>query len=201
MPSTTLPVSPIPGLCTIALTAAHAPSLQIFFDQNPAYFLATSGEPAGPAEALEEITSELPAGWSYTKKWVIGYADNTGSLVAMANVITDLPAKSVFHIGTFIVATSRHGSGNAQALHQGLVAWAADSGAAWLRLGVVQGNVRAERFWAAQGYIPVRERPGVQMGTRTVTVRTMVKPLRSIPLEDYLSLVPRDRLADCSPGS
>lgn len=190
---TELPVSPLPGLHTIELTPDRAPLLQRFFDDNPAYFLATSGVPPGPGEALEEITEDLPAGMRFTKKWVVGYVGERGALVAMANVITDLLAPGIFHIGTFIVATDRHGSGLAQQLHRGLEQWSAANGAAWMRLGVVQGHARAERFWAAEGYRPVRVRPGIQMGPRVVTVRTMVKPLAGGDLEDYFALAPRDR--------
>jgi GNAT superfamily N-acetyltransferase len=190
-----LPVSPIQDVHTVELTADRAPLLQRFFEENPAYFLATSGELAGPQEGLEEIISELPVGMSFTKKWVVGYVGTNGALIAMANVITDLLATSIFHIGTFIVATERHGSGEAQVLHHGLEEWALANGAAWLRLGVVQGNVRAERFWATQGYIPVRERPGIEMGKRVVTVRNMVKPLSGGCLEEYFALAPRDRLS------
>lgn len=190
---TLLPISPIAGVHTILLTADQAPLLQRFFDRNPAYFLATAGEPAGPTEGLEEITSELPAGMRFTKKWVVGYAGTDGELIAMVNVITDLLAASVFHIGTFVVATEGHGNGEAQILNAGIEAWALSNGAAWMRLGVVQGNVRAERFWASHGYIPMRERPGIAMGKRTVTVQNMVKPLGGGSLEDYFSLVPSDR--------
>jgi GNAT superfamily N-acetyltransferase len=141
MPQASLPISPISSLRTIELTPALAPLLQTFFEANPAYFLATSGAPAGPGEALEEITSQVPAEFSFTKKWVVGYADSRDTLVAMANVITDLFAPSIFQIGTFIVATERHGTGDAQALYHGLETWARANGAAWLRLGVVQGNM------------------------------------------------------------
>lgn len=193
MPLTTLPASPIAAIRTIELTADRAPELQRFFDENPAYFLATSGEPAGPKEAYEEITGEVPVGWGFTKKWVVGYAQENGSLVALANVITDLLAPTVFHIGTFIVATARHGTGDAQELYRGLEHWSAANGAMWMRLGVVKGNTRAERFWASAGYIPVRERHGIQIGNRTTTIRNLVKPLNDGNLEAYLSLVPRDR--------
>ncbi len=192
MPVTALPSSPIAGITTIELSADRAPLLQAFFDENPAYFLATSGEPAGPGEALEENTSTVPANMSFSKKWVIGYADDQGKLVAMANVITDLLATSIFHIGTFIVATSRHGSGDAQVLNRGLEDWARANGAAWMRLGVVEGNARAERFWASVGYRKVRARPGIEMGSRTVTVQNMVKPLLAGSLEQYFTLAPRD---------
>jgi GNAT superfamily N-acetyltransferase len=190
---TRLPVSPIAALHTLELTPDRAPELQRFFDANPAYFLATSGEPAGPEEAFEEITGELPAGWSFTKKWVVGYADERGALVAMVNIISDLLAPSVWHIGTFIVATARHGSGDAQILYRSIERWAAESGAHWMRLGVVLGNTRAERFWRSQDYVPIRARHGIQMGARTNTVQNMAKPVAGGTLEQYFALVPRDR--------
>ena len=193
MQTVDLPPSPIAGLQTIELKADRALLLQRFFDDNPAYFLAISGERAGPGEAFEEITSQVPSGWKFTKKWVVGYADANGLLVAMANVITDLLAAGVFHIGTFIVATARHGSGDAQVLYRGLEDWSVANGASWMRLGVVQGNTRAERFWASLGYAPIRLRHGVQMGKRSVTVQTMIKPLCGASLQVYLARVPRDQ--------
>jgi GNAT superfamily N-acetyltransferase len=189
----TLPQSPIPGLRTIELSVEHAPLLQRFFDRNPAYFLATSGEPAGPGEAEEEITDQIPVDMSHTKKWVIGYVDESGELAAMANVITDVLAPSVQHVATFIVATARHGSGDAQRLYEALEAWAREAGGAWMRLGVVLGNIRAERFWISQGYRPVSQRHDVQMGARNVTIQVMYKPLRGGSRDEYLVLVPRDR--------
>lgn len=143
---TSLPPSPLPDTRTVELTPSHAPLLQRFLDHNPAYFLASSGEPAGPDEAHMEITEELPAGMSFTKKWVVGYLASDDELFAMASVIMDLLAVSIFHIGTLIVATARHGNGDAQRLHRSLECWAVDQGAAWMRLGVVDGNLRAERF-------------------------------------------------------
>lgn len=61
--------------------------------------------------------------------------------------------------------------GLAQALHAELEAWAVSNGANWLRLGVVQGNGRAERFWESLGYVEFRTRIGVEMGKRTNTLR------------------------------
>jgi hypothetical protein len=159
-PCTELPPSPIDGLRTIELTAGREPLLQQFFEANPEYFLAVGGEPAGPNEAHEEIHGELPQGWPFTKKWVIGWVDC---------------------------------SGDAHALYRGLEAWAVSNGAAWLRLGVVQGNARAERFWQSLGYVQTRTRGGVQIGRQTNTLRVMFKPFANGTQESYLLLVPRDR--------
>jgi hypothetical protein len=68
----------------------------------------------------------------------------------------------------------------------------ASSGAQWVRLGVVEGNVKAEHFWRTLGYSEVRRRIGIQMGSRTNTVRILVKPLSNSTTAQYLSLVERD---------
>jgi GNAT superfamily N-acetyltransferase len=193
MPFTKLPSSPIPNLRAIELTSIEEPLLQRFFEANPQYFFAAHSEPAGPNEAHEEIHGELPSGWSFTKKWLIGYVNAQNELVAMANVISDLLAPGVWHIGLFVVATSCHGTGDAQTLYHGLETWARANGAHWLRLGVVQGNTQAERFWESLGYIETRTRDGVVMGKLTNTIRVMMKPLASGSLEQYLSLIERDR--------
>lgn len=193
MPPTALPRSPIAGLRTLELGPHDAPMLQRFFEANPAYFLAVHGEPAGPQEAFEEIHAELPAGWGFTKKWLVGYVDDETALVAIANVVIDLLAPRVWHIGLFVVASARHGSGEAQALYRGLEAWAMAHGAQWFRLGVVQGNTRAERFWESLGFVRARTRSGVEMGRLVNTLRVMFKPLAGGTLAGYLALIERDR--------
>jgi GNAT superfamily N-acetyltransferase len=155
--------------------------------------MAVHGEPAAADEAHKEMQDQPPADWPFTKKWQIGYQDDNGSLAALAIVITDLLASGVWHIGLFLLATARHGSGDAQALHQGLQSWALANGAKWLRLGVVQGNTRAERFWESMGYLQTRTRTGMQMGQRSNTLRVMGKPLSGRSIQEYLSRVPRDR--------
>jgi len=188
-----LPSTALAGLSVVELGVADAPLLQRFFDDNPAYFLAVQGEPAGPAEAREELAGLPPDGWPYTRKCVIGWRDADGGLAAMAEVITDLLAPGVWHIGLFIVATARHGGGAARTLVDELEAWARASGARWLRLGVVVGNTRAERFWTARGFVAMRTRGGYRMGSRENVICTMAKPIAEEDLVRYLALVERDR--------
>jgi GNAT superfamily N-acetyltransferase len=167
--------------------------LQAFFAANPEYFMSVQGEPATPSDARDEIDGELPEGLIYTKKWVIGYVNPDESLAALANVIENIFVPSVWNVSTFIVATSRHGSGDAQSLYRGLESWAAANGARWLRLGVVQGNSRAERFWTTCGYIETRRREGFKIGNQVNTLRVMFKPLTGGSVQEYLALVQRDR--------
>lgn len=189
----TLPPASIAGLSTIALTPDDAPLLQRFFDDNPAYFLAVQGEPAGTDMGRDELTETPPPGTPCSQLWRVGYIDASGRLAAFAGIATDLFADGVCHVGLFIVESARHGNGDAQRVYAGLEDWARAHGAAWMRLGVVVGNTRGERFWARGGFRPVRLREGYVMGQRTNTVRVMVKPLAEPTLGDYLARVGRDR--------
>jgi GNAT superfamily N-acetyltransferase len=180
------------GITVIEMDASDMPSLQTFFEQNSAYFIAVSGQPATATEAEDELNGPLPEGWSYSKKSVLGFVDQSNTLIGMSNIVSDLLAAGVWHIGLFLVATTQHGNGMAQKLYQGLEHWAKDNGAQWLRLGVVEGNGRAEKFWGKQGYTEVRKREGVQIGLRNNTVRVLVKPLAGGETAEYLQLVLRD---------
>lgn len=154
MPSEALPDSCIPGVRCVELGPGDEAWLQAFFDANPAYFLLVQGEPAAPGEAHEELHGAPPPGWSFTKNWVLGYADARQELVAMAIVTSDLIAATVWHIGLFIVATTRHGRGDAQALYRGLEAWhgpAARTGCAWASCNAMRGPSASGRRRAACG--------------------------------------------------
>jgi GNAT superfamily N-acetyltransferase len=176
----------------VALTGEDLPVLQAFFVGNSEYFLAVTGAPPRPDEARQEFECRPPPGVPYDKVYVLGFLDSSGQMAAMASVLSDLLAPRVWHIGLFIVATALHGTGTAGLLYERLEKWAKDEGASWLRLGVVVGNAKAERFWEKAGYSEVR-RLVEQHGSMTHTVRLMVKSLGSLDVAEYLREVPRDR--------
>jgi GNAT superfamily N-acetyltransferase len=175
------------------LAEPELPELQALFESNPGYFEIAEGERAGPDAAREQIDVALPADMPFGRIWNIGVRDPTRALVAMAGVVEDFIAPGVWHIGIFMVAGSAHGRGVGRAVYEALERWMRGRGAQWLRLGVVDGNVRAERFWRAQGYVEVRRRHGVEMGRKTNTLLVMAKPLAGGALDEYLALVARDR--------
>jgi GNAT superfamily N-acetyltransferase len=180
-----------------ALGEQDMPTLQRFFEANPDYFIDINGEPPRTDEAECEFRDTPPAGMAYREMVMLGFfddqGDHDGELVAMATVVGDFIAEHVWHIGLFIVATALHGSGAAQAIYRRLEDWIVARGANWIRLGVVAGNTRAERFWQRSGYIEVRERGPVAMGQRMHLLRVLVKPIDGRAIEPYLALVARDR--------
>ena len=187
------PLFTVDSIACTELTEEELPKLQEFFDANPAYYIAVNGSPPGPNEAREEFEATLPSEWPFDKKWLLLFRRESGSIVGMADVVSDLFAEGVWHIGLFIVATSLHGTGTARVLYNQLETWMLTRKARWARLGVVEGNRRAERFWEAMGFVDTRRRAGVAMGQRVNNLRVMAKPLAGASISEYLSLVPRDR--------
>ena len=179
--------------CATEITESNADVLQRFFDVNPKYFLTTGGAPPRSNEAIEELRDVPPNGYPYSRILIVCWADKEGETVAMATLVFDLFAERVLHIGLFIVATARHGDGTAQECHAAIERVARAHGYAWLRLGVVSGNARAERFWERCGYGEIRVREGVEIGKLTQTIRVMLKPLSDKGVADYLTQVPRDQ--------
>jgi len=173
-----------------------AAELQRFFDANPEYFLSVDGEPPAPDAAANELVDVPPAGMRYREMLLLGVTrrgEPGGALAAMATVVEGFISEHVSHIGLFIVATSLHGSGAAQEIYRKLERWMVDRGAAWVRLGVVAGNARAERFWERSGYVETRRRGPIEMGRKTNMLRVMVKALAGGSVDEYLALVERDR--------
>ena len=175
------------------LGAGDIAEVQRFFERNPEYFWTVHGEGPRPDEAQDEFADLPPAGMPYRRMSLLGFFDRDGAMVGVATIVGDLIAEHVWHIGLFIVASALHGTGVAPALYGRLERWMVDQGARWIRLGVVQGSAKAERFWRRCGYTQVRERGPVTMGRKTNLLRVMVKPLAGGKLAEYLTLVERDR--------
>jgi GNAT superfamily N-acetyltransferase len=176
------------------LCAHEVPALQAFFERNPTYFLEVEGRPPGPDAAQTEFDDLPPAEIRYDRLWLLGLFDRqTGELAGMLSLLSAFMAGPVWHLGLFIVADRLHGTGTAARVMAALEDWLRAQGAGWLRLGVVLGNQRAERFWWRQGFVELRQRGPIEMGLRQNRVRVMVKPLAGGALADYLAMVERDR--------
>ncbi len=182
------------GLVAFEVGEEHIAELQRLLEAAPAYAEMAEGEPVRADAARETYAALPPPGWSYSRRRLVGFrATGSGALAAVADVVSDLLAPGVWHIGLFLLPEALHGTGLAQRAYAALEDWIRARGARWLRLGVVEGNTRAARFWRRLGYEEMRARPGVAMGRRTNTVLVMAKSLSGATLDEYVALVPRDR--------
>lgn len=182
------------GWFTVEREAGDLPELQAFYEANPGYWLLVHGTPPRPDEAASDFDARPPADMPYRalRNWLVRDTVSRRLLGEVA-VVEDLLAPGVMHLGFFIVEDARHGTGLAGELHRCYEHWAIARGARWLRLGVVEPNERAHRFWQRLGYREVRRRGGVDIGERTHVLIVMMKPVGPNSLADYLAAVPRDR--------
>lgn len=180
-------------LRAVALGRDDLPALQRFFEANSRYFLDAEGQEPRPDEALHALEDDPPPEMRFDRKWLLGFLDGDDELLAMAQINSDFLAPGVWHLGLFIVASARHGTGLAAQAYAALEAWAREHGARWMRLGVIDGNTRAERFWRKAGFLETRRREGVEMGQRVNALIVMCKPLAGGSLAEYRALVERDR--------
>jgi GNAT superfamily N-acetyltransferase len=208
------------GLAARPLRREEIPRLQAFYAANPEYFLAINGK-APPADlAAIEFDEVPPPHLSFARQYCLGLfaagdgdvgdgdasdgdvgdsaasGGEAGALEGVALVTVDLCAQGVWHLGLFIIATRLHGHGVAAPVYAALEDWVRRGGARYLRLGVVVGNERGERFWRRQGFVRISQKEGIDTGGRLNTVQRMLKPLADDSIEAYLQAVPRDR-----PGS
>lgn len=179
-----------------AAERSAAAELQAFYEANPEYYEITHGRAPAPDAASQGFDFRPPADMPYTAlpMWLIRERDS-GRVIGEVSVATDLLAPGVIHLGFFMVATARHGTGFAAEVHASYEAWARGQGARWLRLGVVEAHRRAHTFWLRQGYVEVCQRHDYVLGDLSHTLWVMVKPLAGNTLDAYLAAVPRDRPA------
>lgn len=167
-------------------------ALHALFEANPDYFITVNGRAPPPDEAQQEFDEPPPAHLTYGTRWFAGVFDRPGALMGTVILLSDLPAKGVWHTALFFLTQALRGTGAALELHLALESKARSCGAQWLRLAVIEGNLPAERFWSKCGYSAVRVREIVNASGQPRTARVMVKALTGGSLSDYLRLVPRD---------
>jgi GNAT superfamily N-acetyltransferase len=180
------------GFRAVEMFAWDAPRLQAFFDANPDYFRMISGAAPSGNEAREQLEALPPADWPFTRKWCVLFVDGAGEVIASADLLADLFAPGVWHVGLFIVSGELHGTGRAAGMYAALEAWMRSRGARWVRLGVVEANARGERFWRGAGFTEVRQRAGYEVAGARHLLKVMAKPLGPPDWDRYRRLVPRD---------
>jgi GNAT superfamily N-acetyltransferase len=181
------------SLSARVLAESDIPRLQALFTTNPEYFFAINGLGPTPDAAQIEFDERPPSHLSYSEQICLGLFNRRGALSGVAIVVQDLGAKTVWHLSLFLIATALQGNGVGSEIYVAFERWMKENGAHWIRLGVVQGNSPAERFWEKHEFSLARKRENVDTGGRLNTVCVKVKPLFNDALSTYFVLVPRDR--------
>jgi ribosomal protein S18 acetylase RimI-like enzyme len=96
----------------------------------------------------------------------LGVRDGGGVLLGLIDVARKYPQPGVWYIGLLLIDPTMRNRGMGRDVVRALKGEAMRNGATRIMLSVVEENVRALRFWQAQGFRVVRKLPTRRFGTK-----------------------------------
>ncbi len=102
------------------------------------------------------LLEERPLSAPDLDKLVLGLYDGP-CLIGLVDVLGDYPEPGVWDLGLMLIEPQRRRAGIGAALQAALGDWIASQGGRALRLGVVEQDAAAHRFWARQGFADIAE--------------------------------------------
>jgi len=121
------------------------------------------------------LFTDLPQNKSFEDKFLLGiYKSN--DLIGIIDIIRDYPTISEWTIGLLLLEPKERGRGLDTAIHEALDKWAKSFGAKRFRIGVIDYNDRAFKFWLNLGYVKEKE-INVDIVSKNQLVNVMVKEL------------------------
>ena len=157
------------------LGSADAPWLQDFLETCDDYFRMISGQSAAPHEAETELAS-LPPGKTLDDKFFVGLQGPDGTLAGVFDLVKDYPEPGIWYLGLLLLHPAVRSKGHGEAIHAQISALVRSQGGSAIRLGVVEKNEKALKFWTRLGYHELSRKP-VQVGGHMHEVRVLQKAL------------------------
>lgn len=130
--------------------------IEHFFEEASDYAIIESGE-SNPQLECESLLNDLPPEKTKSDKFVYGIFNDKSILIGLVDLLKDFPTKGEFMLGLLeFVPEVRH-QGLGKAVHEILVEKVRHLGANSLRIGVLEVNIAALKFWKSLGYIKFKE--------------------------------------------
>ncbi len=160
----------------LEITPEDMPALQALLECSADYYNLIENHAPGPDAAIS-LVNDGPPGWGMENKILIGIFSQGGTLVAVLEGMRHYPRQNIFWIGLLLVDPSRRGQGLGERIMTGFEGWARSQGARQIRLGVVDVNKKALRFWQRIGFEQVGKKGSLYLGQQEHVVYGMKKKL------------------------
>lgn len=126
-----------------------------------------------PSTAGEEVFFDLPKGKQPEDKTVIGVYSEEENLLGIIDMIKDFPRKNIWFIGLMMIDPKKRSQGLGEEMVKNYINLAKDNGIAKIKLGVLQENEGAVRFWDKLGFKITKEISNYKINKKTTTVYAM----------------------------
>jgi ribosomal protein S18 acetylase RimI-like enzyme len=167
------------GCFGVRLDESRQPELQAFYQDCADYFELITGQPPGPDEARELLTS-LPRGKGHEDKFVIGLFDAPGHIIGVLDVIRDYPKPGEWYLGLLMFAPDWRSRRLGDRVYHRLEEWIRELGGTAVHLIVQEQNPSALRFWQRMGF-EVRGMGKQRLKTRENVFIRMTRELSPAP--------------------
>lgn len=107
-------------------------------------------------EEINNIFIDLPPNKNLEDKFLLGVY-KSDELVGMVDIIKDFPTIGEWTLGLMLIEPGERDSGLGKIIHKALIKWAKNLGAKTFRIGVIENNQKAFKFWSNLGYTKIKE--------------------------------------------
>ncbi len=142
----------------------------LFFEASHDYFWDFEG--VLPSNStLNEILNEVPEGYSKEDKLVFEINKN-GNLVGIIDILKGFPTENTWMIGLVLLHPKFRGQGLGCKIHTKIKSLAKTNNIEILRIGVIESNYKASKFWNNLGYQHLKKVDTI-LGEKNQTVNVM----------------------------
>jgi GNAT superfamily N-acetyltransferase len=166
------------GYPVVRLTPADAADLQDLFERCTDFHELSEGGPTRSTAGAEELVAR-PAGKELADKFSFGIYAPAGGLVGFLDLMRDYPAESEWWIGLLMLDPAVRGGGLGGRIYRAAAEWVSAQGGAMIRIGVLEQNPDAMRFWQRQGFLELRREPHVSDTGHRSRLVVMSHPCRA----------------------
>lgn len=159
-----------------AVPDAETGIVQPLLERCEDYHQLVYGRPALPDEA-RNIPSERPPTLAPGQGHLFALRDAQGGLAGMLEALRDFPARGEWYIGLMLLAPEARGKGRGESVLNAYADYVRANGGRLLRIGVVEHNELALRFWTRVGFQPEQWVGPIVHGLRWNRVLKMTKAL------------------------
>jgi RimJ/RimL family protein N-acetyltransferase len=119
------------------------------------YYMLSGGD-LPSKEDIDTMFTDLPPNKNLEDKFLLGVYESD-ELVGMVDIIKNFPTIGEWSLGLMLIDPDKRGSGLGEIIHKTLIGWAKDLGAKTFRIGVIENNQKAFKFWSNLGYTKIKE--------------------------------------------
>ncbi|HSI52100.1 MAG TPA: GNAT family N-acetyltransferase [Ideonella sp.] len=136
-------------------TPEEIKALQLIFEDSPRFSILSTGSLAAN-DAAAKVFTMCPKGKTYEDKLVFGVYEHE-RLVGCVDLIRAYPGAESAFIGLLLLSESNEGRGLGSLAFREVEKWVAPWGYRQMKLGIIETNERARRFWSKLGFEPTGE--------------------------------------------